>query len=172
MMTLSLPEEISALFANTHNNFPAVIRKPSDDDVQRLLRRNFAALQDIDLGGGTDAMGLILSEVNHTAANANQVFDQANEALEAYSPSIRDADNNAVRLRQEKKWSRKLDLQAAIQTAELVGKKFVLSSVEEMWVVRLKNKNNLFKHVTLHNILDHIGATSTGGEAINVISLQ
>ena len=36
----------------------------------------------------------------------------------------------------------------------------------------LKNKTTLFKHVTLRNILDHLGETSTGGKAINVIGLQ
>ena len=52
-----------------------------------------------------------------------------------------------------------------------MGNKFFLSRVEEMWVVRLKNETTLFKHVTLCNLLDHLGATSTGGEAIDVIGL-
>ena len=60
MMTVSLPEEISALFADAHDDFPTIIGKPSDDDLQRLCRHNFSALQDIDLGDGTDATGLIL----------------------------------------------------------------------------------------------------------------
>ena len=36
MTTVSLPEEISALLANTHDDVPSIIRKPSNDDVQRL----------------------------------------------------------------------------------------------------------------------------------------
>ena len=40
------------------------------------------------------------------------------------------------------KWSRKLDFQAAIQTAKRVGNKFVLSCVEETWVVCLKTRNH------------------------------
>ena len=94
------PKEISALFADSHDNFPAIIVKPSEDDVQRLRQRNFQALQDIDLGYGTDATGLILSKVDHKAANANQVFDRSDGALEAYDPSIRDDENNSVCLRQ------------------------------------------------------------------------
>ena len=39
-------------------------------------------------------------------------------------------------------------------------------------MVRIKNETTLFKHVTLGDILDHLRATSTGGEAIDVISLQ
>ena len=65
MTTVSSFKEISALFANAHNNFPAIIRKPSDDYVQRLCRSNFQSLQDINLGEGTDTTGLILSEVDH-----------------------------------------------------------------------------------------------------------
>ena len=172
MTNVSSPEEISALFADAHNDFPAIIGKPSNDDVQRLRRRNFAALQDIDLGDGTNATGLILSKDDHNAANKNQVFDRADEALEAYDPSIQDDNNTTVRLCQDKKWSRKLDRQAAIRTAECMGNKFFLSRVEEMWVVRLKNETTLFKHVTLCNLLDHLGATRTGGEAIDVIGLQ
>ena len=159
-------------FSDTHDDLPAIIGKPSNDDVQRLCQRNFAALQDINLGDGTDAIGLILSKDDHKAANGNQVFDRADEALEAYDPSIQDEENNDVRLRQEKTWSCKLGFQAAIRTAEHVGKKFVLSRVEETWVVRLKNETTLFKHVTLHNLIDHLGETSTGGEEIDVIGLQ
>ena len=58
------------------------------------------------------------------------MFNQADRALKAYNPSIQDNENNAIRLRQEKTWSRKLHRQAAIRTAKRVGKKFVLSSVE------------------------------------------
>ena len=39
-------------------------------------------------------------------------------------------------------------------------------------MVCLKNETTLFKHVNLHNILDHLGATITEGEAIDVIGLQ
>ena len=86
MTTVSSPEEISALFADTHDDFPVIIGKPSDDDLQRLRRRNFQALQDIDLVDGTNVTGLILFKVNHKAANTNQVFDRADRALEAYNP--------------------------------------------------------------------------------------
>ena len=86
MTTVSSPKEISALFADNHYDFLLIIGKPSDDDVQRLWRRKFQALQDIELGDGTDATGLILSKVDHKAANANQVFDRANGALKAYDP--------------------------------------------------------------------------------------
>ena len=172
MMTVSLPEEITALFANAHDNFPAIIGKPSDDDVNRLSQSNFKALQDINLGDGTDATGLILSKVDHKAAKKTQVFDCADGALEAYDPSMQDDDNNAVRLRQEMNWSLKLNRQAAIQTAERVRKKSVLSRVEETWMVCLENETTLFKHVTLRDILNHLGATSTGGEAIDVTGLQ
>ena len=84
MRTVYLPGEISALFADAHDNLPAIIGKPSDDDVQHLRRRDFQALYDIDLGDGTGATGLTISEVDHKAANANQVFDRADRALEAY----------------------------------------------------------------------------------------
>ena len=88
MTTVSSPEEISTLFADAHNNLPAIIGKPSDNDMQSLCQHNFQALQDIDLGDGTNATSLILSEVDHKAENSNQVFDQAEGALEAYDPSI------------------------------------------------------------------------------------
>ena len=100
------------------------------------------------------------------------MFNRDDRALEAYKPSIQDYDNNAVRLHQEKKWSRKLDRQAAILTAKRVGKKFVLSRMEETWVVCLKNETTLFKHVTLRNIFNHLGATSTEGKEIDVIGIQ
>ena len=76
-----IPKEISALFANDHNDFPVIIGKPYNNDVQCLRRRKFAALQDINLGDGTDATGLILSEDDHKGANTNRVFDRADGAL-------------------------------------------------------------------------------------------
>ena len=114
MMTVSSTEEIVAQFADTHDELPAIIGKPSNNYVQRLLQQNFQALQDIDLGDGTDATVLIFSEVDHKAANENQVFDRTGGALEAYNPSIQDNGNTVIRLRQENNWSRKLDRQAAI----------------------------------------------------------
>ena len=99
------------------------------------------------------------------------MFDQADGSLEAYDPSIQDddTDTDAVCLRQYKTWPCKLDRQADIRTIERMGKKFALSHVEETWVVCLKNEATIFKHVTLRNLLYHIGATSMGGEAIYVI---
>ena len=44
--------------------------------------------------------------------------------------------------------------------------------MEETWVVRLENETTFFKHATLRDILNHLGETSTGGEAINVIGIQ
>ena len=77
------------------------------------------------IGDSTDATGLIPSEVDNKAAKENQVFDRADGSLEAYNILIQDDDNNAFRLHQENNWSRKIDRQAAIRTAERVGKKFV-----------------------------------------------
>ena len=65
MTNVSSPDEISALFADAHDNFPAINGKPSDNNVQRLRRRNFQALQDIDLGDGSDAMCPIFLAVDH-----------------------------------------------------------------------------------------------------------
>ena len=132
--------EISALFDNAHNYFPTIIERPSDDDMQHLRQCNFAALQDINLGDGTNTTGLILSKNDQKAANRNQVFDRADRALEAYDLSIQDNNNTAVNLCQEKTWSCNLDRQVSIQTAERLGKKFVLSIMEKTWVVRLKTK--------------------------------
>ena len=83
MATISSPEAIATLFADAHDEFLAIIGKPSDDDVQRLRQCNFQAPQDIYLGDGTDTTGLILSEVDHKAANENQEFDRVDGALEA-----------------------------------------------------------------------------------------
>ena len=41
-----------------------------------------------------------------------------------------------------------------------------------MWVVRLEDETTLIKHVTLRDILNHLGETSTGGKAIYGIGLQ
>ena len=43
---------------------------------------------------------------------------------------------------------------------------------EQKWVVFLKNETTLFKNVTFHDLLNHLGTTSTGGESINMISLH
>ena len=71
------------------------------------------------------------------------MFNQAYGALKAYGPSIQDDNKNAVILQQYKNWSDKIDRQAAIRNAERVGKKFVLSCVEETWLVRLKSEITL-----------------------------
>ena len=97
------------------------------------------------------------------------MFDRADGALEVYKPSIQDNNKNAVLVCQEKSWSHKLKRQASIRTANRIRKKLVISRMEGTWVFRIKNETTLFKHVTLRDILDHLGATSTGVEAIEVI---
>ena len=69
-------------------------------------------------------------------------------------------------------WYRKLDRQVAIQTAKRMGKKFFRYRMEETWVICQKDETTLFKHVTPRDILDHLGATSTGRETIDVIGAQ
>ena len=90
------------LFANAHKNFSAIIKKPSDDEVQHLCRQKLASLQNIDLGGGTDTIGPILYKDDHKAANRGHMLNRSDRTLEAYNPYIRDDDKNVVRLRQEK----------------------------------------------------------------------
>ena len=109
MKNISSPEEISAIFAKSHDNFPVIISRTSNNDVQRLRRYNLQALQDIYLGDGTNATVIILYEVDHKAANAKQVFNCADGALKAYDPCIRYDYNSAVHLLHEKNCSRKLD---------------------------------------------------------------
>ena len=110
MMSVYLPEEISALFADAHDNFPVIIDEHSEDDVHRICWRNFQDLKYINLRDSTNTTGLILSEVDHKTENKNQMFDRADGEIEAYDPSIQDGNNNTVRLRQEKNWSRKLNI--------------------------------------------------------------
>ena len=69
--------------------------------MQRLCQRNFQALQDINLGGSTNATGLILSKVDHKSENTNQVFGRDDGELKAYNLSIWTNNNNAVRLHQK-----------------------------------------------------------------------
>ena len=102
MTNVSFPKEISSLFDDDHNNFPAIIGKSSDDYLQCLCHSNFTSLQDIDLGEIINATGLILSKDDHKSANRGHVFDLADGILEAYDPSIRDDTKNTVRLCQEK----------------------------------------------------------------------
>ena len=89
MTTVSSPEAIAALFADAHDDFPAIIGKPSDDDVNRLSQSNFKALQDINLGDGTDATGLILSKDDHKAATEANCLTNPMEQLRPTTPPLR-----------------------------------------------------------------------------------
>ena len=41
-----------------------------------------------------------------------------------------------------------------------------------MWVVHLKYETTLFKHVTLRNLIDHLGSMIMDREAIDMIGVQ
>ena len=56
--------------------------------------------------------------------------------------------------------------------AKLEARALILHAVNETWVLKMKDKENLFTQVTPRQLLDHLHSICSGLNAIDVLALQ
>ena len=85
---MSTIEEVTALFKDRESEMPPITGKPTNDDLGRLRYILSNLLQAVELPGGTNDKGIIITGANYQAAHAGATFDRLDMPLEAYNPSI------------------------------------------------------------------------------------
>jgi hypothetical protein len=169
---MTTPEEAKTLFGDLAATFPAIAGQPTDDDVKALREAITNLLQSIDVPGGTCSLsGLIDAETTYVASHGAP-FDPMLVPLDAYDPAIAVDATAAVRARAERNWTARRELQRLIRAVERNGRLFLLSVVEETWLLPLKSDTTFYNQVALRDMLDHLATNMPGLEATDIITLS
>ena len=169
---MTTPEEAKTLFGDLAATFPAIAGQPTDDDVKALREAITNLLQSIDVPGGTCSLsGLIDAETTYVASHGAP-FDPMLVPLDAYDPAIAVDATAAVRARAKCNWTARRELQRLIRAVERNGRLFLLSVVEETWLLPLKSDTTFYNQVALRDMLDHLATNMPGLEATDIITLS
>ena len=128
------------LFAEAQAAFTPVVSVPNDDNDKRLNEAFINALQSIDVpGGAVDLSDILLTDEDHKVKHGgDKTFKRMEFPLQAYDNSIAADANNAVRAKAERLLTTKIELQRLIKTVERAGHAFLVTVVEDTWVLPLK----------------------------------
>jgi hypothetical protein len=168
---MSTLEDVKDLFGQLTTTFPTILGQPTDDDVKRLREMLTDLLQLIDIAGGTDRLsGLIDVAADYQAIHGHP-FDALLLAMARYDPSIAANATEAVRVKAEREWPAKADLQRLICAAERHGRTFLTTVVEDTWLLSLKSPTTFYNMVSPQDMLQHLATSTAGLEATDIVSL-
>ena len=169
---MTTPEDAKTVVADATADYPAIAGAPTDDDIKKLTELLSNLLQSIDIPGGLNSLsGLIDSPADYRAAYGH-AFDRLVTPLATYDPGIASDASNAVRVKSERAWTAKLDLQRLIQTVERQLRTFFATIIEETWLLPLKNPTTFYNKVEIREYLRHLTTSSGGLEATDIVELQ
>ena len=128
---MTTPKDAKLLIADAAATFPAIVSAPTDDDLKNIREFLTNLLQSIDVGGGDDSLSGLVNDPAAYAAAYGHAFDRLEAALAPYDPSIASDASNAVRIKKERAWTVKLDLQRLIHLVKRQLQIFFAAIIEE-----------------------------------------
>ena len=148
---MTTPEDAKDLFADAQSAFTPVVGDQNNDDVKLLNKAFINALQSIDVpGGAVELSNILLTDEDHkTKHGGDKTFERMEVPLQAYDDSIAADANNAVRAKDERLWTAKIELQRLIMTVEHAGRAFLVAVVEDTWLLPLKEESTFYNKVPL-----------------------
>ena len=170
---MTTPEVAKDLFKEVQAAFPPIVGSPNDDDVKCLTESFIYVLQSIDVpGGAINLSDLLLSDVKHETKHGDgKTFERMAVPLPAYDNSIASDATNAVRAKAERLWTVKIGLQTLINTVESAGRAFLITVVEDTWLLPLKEETTFYNKVSLRDFFARLKGGSGGLEATDIVSL-
>ena len=117
---MTTPEDAKYLFAEAQVAFTPVVGAPNYDDVKRLNEAFINTSQSIDVpSGAADLSDILLTDEDHKVKHGgDKMFKLMEVPLQAYNGSIATDSNNAVRAKDERFWTAKIELQRLIKTVQ------------------------------------------------------
>jgi len=168
---MSTPDDVKDLFGQITTSFPTILGQPTDDDVKRLRETLTDLLQSIDIAGGADSLSGLIDAAADYQAIYGHPFDALLLPMAPYDPAIAPDATDAVRVKAEREWSAKADLQRLIRTAERHGLTFLTTVVEDTWLLSLKSPTTFYNKVSLQDMLQHLATSTAGLEATDIVAL-
>ena len=137
---MTTPKDAKDIFVEAQAAFNPVIGAPNDNNVKRLNKAFINALQSINVpGGAVDLSDILLTDEEHKAKHSDgSTFACMEVPLPAYDYSIVADANNAVRAKNERLWTAKIEFQRLIKTVERARCAFLVAVVEDTWLLLLK----------------------------------
>jgi len=167
------PEELTTLFAEASEVFPAIVGQPTDMHLYDLREILLPLLLDVpyDAEWGTHSLvGLITDDAEYVADYGSSFVRPTR--LGAYDNTL-DADvKNVERARAEAKWNARKDDWGLYEVAKKCARRFIISKVEDTWIRELKDARHFYTRVTAKELLDHLQASCLGTHAIDALGLQ
>ena len=148
---MTTPKVARDLFAEAQSAFTHVGGAPNNNDVKCITKAFINALQSIDVpGSAIDLSGILLTNEEHKAKHSNgSTFARMEFPLPAYDDNIAADANNAVRDKAERLWTAKIELQRLIKMVEGAGHAFLVTVVEDTWLLPLKEEATFYNKVPL-----------------------
>ena len=170
---MTTPEDAKYLFAEAQTAFTPVVCASNDDDVKRLNEAFINALQSINVpGGAVDLSEILLLDDDHKAKHGgNKKFECMEVPLQSYDNIITADANNAVLAKAERLWSATIELQRLIKTVERARRAFLVTVVEETWLLLLKEESNFYNKVPLRDFFARLKGGSGVLEATDMVYL-
>ena len=98
-------EEVTALFKDREDELLPITGKTSNHNLERLCEVLINLLQAVELPGGNDDAGLIISRSDYKAAHSGVPFDRLSTLLKAYEPTIASNTMRTNMVRAEHEWT-------------------------------------------------------------------
>ena len=91
----------------------------------------------------------------------------------AYDDTIRDSDKVTISTRRaEALWKAKITDWELYDVSESEAGRFIVDSVDDVWLAELKKKITIYSEVTAIEMLDHLRKTCLGAHEIDILDLQ
>ena len=166
-------EEIRARFDAARENFEIDDGQPSESYISKIVEELGGILFTIryDSERGQDNLiGIVIPQSEYTT-RYNRVFQRPTRPA-VYDDTISDGPvTNSVR-KAEAKWRAKIHDWELYDVAEDESRRFIMDSVNEVWIAELKQKVTVYAEVTAYEMLEHLRKICVGTHEIDILDLQ
>ena len=166
-------EEIRARFDAAREHFDIDDGQPSESYISKIVEELGGILFTIryDSEKGEDNLiGIVIPQAEYTI-RYNRAFQRpARPAV--YDDRIVDGPvTNEVR-KAEAKWRAKIHDWELYDVAEEESRRFIMDSVDEVWIAELKRTVTVYAEVTAFEMLEHLRVICVGTHEIDILDLQ
>ena len=164
------PKDAKELFTEDQAAFAPVVGAPNDDNVKRLNKDFFNALQPNEVtGSAVDLSDILFSDDDHKTKHGDRTSERMETPLKSYDDGITVDATNSVRTKAEGLWTTKIELQRLIKRVKRSGRAFLVAVTEETWILPLKEKTTFYNMLSLHDFFARLKGGRSGLKATDII---
>ena len=169
------PEELPTLFEAPRENFEVKNGQPTNTCLVKIraVITSILLLAPYDEENRNHNLVVIIwSTSKYMATHNGGLAFHSPTSPAIYNPSITDDDKPAVVQKKKITWKACVNDNKIYAKAKLEEHVLILHSIDETWVLELKDEETLFTQVTPRQFLSHLQSICGGLHAIDVLTLQ